>query len=153
MKRKPATKTEASAPAQLRYAMLLPRALLAAHFDRKLNRGLDLFQQWPGFLQTFSIGLWAFGAVLQQLAGLGIDTDFVCHATILDYSHPKCKPLAKRLGEMRRPANQSPQFMRFAPGSPGCARRVARSKLEPFKLALVKTELEGRVDRRLLSRV
>ena len=35
-------------------------------------------------LQTFSIGLWAFGAVLQQLAGLGVDTDFVCHATILD---------------------------------------------------------------------
>ena len=28
----------------------------------------------------------------------------------------KCKRLAKRLGEMRRPANQSPQFMRFAPG-------------------------------------
>jgi hypothetical protein len=35
-------------------------------------------------LQTFSIGLWAFGTVLQQLAGLGVDTDFVCHATILD---------------------------------------------------------------------
>jgi hypothetical protein len=64
--------------------MLLPRALLAAHFDRKLNRVLDLFQQWPGFLQTFSIGLWAFGAVLHQLASLGIDTDSVCHATILD---------------------------------------------------------------------
>jgi hypothetical protein len=28
-----------------------------------------------------------------------------------------------------------------------------RSNLDPFKLALVKTELEGRVDRRLLSRV
>ena len=27
------------------------------------------------------------------------------------------------------------------------------SNLDPFKLALVKTELEGRVDRRLLSRV
>jgi hypothetical protein len=26
-------------------------------------------------LQTFSIGLWAFGAVLQQLAGLGVETD------------------------------------------------------------------------------
>jgi hypothetical protein len=32
----------------------------------------------------FLIGLWALGAVLQQLAGLGIDTDFVYHATILD---------------------------------------------------------------------
>jgi hypothetical protein len=29
----------------------------------------------------------------------------------------------------------------------------ARSNLDSFKLALVKTELEGRVDRRLLSRV
>jgi hypothetical protein len=28
--------------------------------------------------------VWAFDAVLQQLAGLGIDTDFVCHAAILD---------------------------------------------------------------------
>jgi hypothetical protein len=36
--------------------------------------------------------------------------------SLFSYSHPKCKPLAKRLGEMRRPANQSPQFMRFAPG-------------------------------------
>ena len=68
----------------MNYDMLLPPALLAAHFDRNLNRGLDLFQQWSGFLKTFSIGLWAFGAVLQQLAGLGVDTDFVCHATILD---------------------------------------------------------------------
>ena len=71
-------------------ALLLSRvsiticSLLAAHFDRKLDRGLDLFQQWPGFLQTFSIGMWAFGAVLQQLAGFGVDTDFVCHAAILD---------------------------------------------------------------------
>jgi hypothetical protein len=31
-----------------------------------------------------SIGVSAFDAVLQQLAGLGVDTDFVCHATILD---------------------------------------------------------------------
>jgi hypothetical protein len=30
------------------------------------------------------IGVWALGAVLQQPAGLGVDTDFVCHATILD---------------------------------------------------------------------
>ena len=29
----------------------------------------------------------------------------------------------------------------------------ARSNLDPFKLALVKTELEGRIDRWLLSRV
>jgi hypothetical protein len=29
----------------------------------------------------------------------------------------------------------------------------AGSNLEPFKLALVKTELKGRVDRRLFSRV
>jgi hypothetical protein len=36
------------------------------------------------FLQTFSIGMWAFGALLQQLAGFGIDTDFMCHAAILD---------------------------------------------------------------------
>ena len=35
-------------------------------------------------LLTLLIGLWAFGAVLQQLAGLGIDTDFVYHAIILD---------------------------------------------------------------------
>lgn len=31
-----------------------------------------------------SIGVWTFDAILQQLAGLGVDTDFVCHATILD---------------------------------------------------------------------
>jgi hypothetical protein len=31
-----------------------------------------------------SIGVSAFDSVLQQLAGLGVDTDFVCHATILD---------------------------------------------------------------------
>jgi hypothetical protein len=40
----------------------------------------------------------------------------------------------------------------------GSARRgwinnVDQTYLEPFKLALMKTELEGRVDRRLLSRV
>jgi hypothetical protein len=40
----------------------------------------------------------------------------------------------------------------------GSARRVGsitriKPTLEPFKLALMKTELEGRVDRRLLSRV
>ena len=70
----------------------------------------------------------------------------------------KCKPLAKRLGEMRRPANKSPQFMRFAPGgkhrlrSPGWINN-ARSNQDPLKLALVKTELEGRVGRWLLSGV
>jgi hypothetical protein len=46
---------------------------------------------------------------------------------------------------------------KFSDLEAGCARRGwinnARSNLEPFKLALVKTELEGRVDRRLLSRV
>jgi hypothetical protein len=68
----------------MNYDRLLPPALLAAHFDRNLNRALNLFQQWPAFLQTFSIGLWAFNAVLQQLAGLGVDTDFACHAVILD---------------------------------------------------------------------
>ena len=31
-----------------------------------------------------SIGAWTFDAVLQQLACLGVDTDFVCHAIILD---------------------------------------------------------------------
>jgi hypothetical protein len=31
-----------------------------------------------------SIGVSAFDAVLKQLAGLGVDTDFVRHATILD---------------------------------------------------------------------
>ena len=31
-----------------------------------------------------SIGVSAFDAVLKQLAGLGVDTDFVCHYTILD---------------------------------------------------------------------
>lgn len=67
---------------ELRYAP--SSRLVGGSFDRNLNRGLDFFQQWSGFLQTFSIGLWAFGAVLQQLAGLGVDTDFVCHATILD---------------------------------------------------------------------
>jgi hypothetical protein len=36
--------------------------------------------------------------------------------------------------------------------SPGLINN-ARSNLEPFKFALVKTELEGRVNRRLLSRV
>jgi hypothetical protein len=65
-------------------ALSVSRNTPAAHFDRKLDRGLDLFQQWPGFLQTFSIGIWAFAAVLQQLAGFGVDTDFVCHAAILD---------------------------------------------------------------------
>jgi hypothetical protein len=35
--------------------------------------------------------------------------------------------------------------------SPGWIKRP--SNLDPFKLALVKAELEGRVDRRLLSRV
>ena len=47
----------------------------------------DLFQQWPNFLQTFSIGLWAFGIVLEQLACFGVDTEFVCHATILDIEY------------------------------------------------------------------
>ena len=28
--------------------------------------------------------VWALVVILQQLAGLGVDTDFVCHATILD---------------------------------------------------------------------
>ena len=37
----------------------------------------------PRFAAT-SIGVWTFDAVLQQLAGLGVDTDFVCHAAILD---------------------------------------------------------------------
>jgi hypothetical protein len=36
-----------------------------------------------GFGPT-SIGVSAFDCILQQLAGLGVDTDFVCHATILD---------------------------------------------------------------------
>ncbi len=31
-----------------------------------------------------SIGVRAFGAVLQELTGLGVDTDFVGHASILD---------------------------------------------------------------------
>ena len=31
-----------------------------------------------------SVRVWAFRAVLQHLTGLGIDTDFVGHATILD---------------------------------------------------------------------
>jgi hypothetical protein len=60
---------------------------------------------------------------------------------------------------MLRPgAYQCASIKRFARGvrptfrSPGCLNN-ARSNLEPFKLALVKTELEGRVDRRLLSRV
>ena len=37
--------------------------------------------------------------------------------------------------------------------SPGWINNVDQTYLEPFKLALMKTELEGRVDRRLLSRV
>jgi hypothetical protein len=48
------------------------------------SRGFDLFMQRRGFSQTFSIGVWTFDAVLKQLAGPGVDTDFVCHATILD---------------------------------------------------------------------
>jgi hypothetical protein len=60
---------------------------------------------------------------------------------------------------MLRPgAYQCASIKRFAwgegPGSALLAVSInARSNLEPFKLALVKTELEGRVDRRLLSRV
>jgi hypothetical protein len=44
---------------------------------------------------------------INELIRLEVPSPFAGH---------KCKPLAKRLGEMRRPANQSPQFMRFAPG-------------------------------------
>jgi hypothetical protein len=65
--------------------------------------------------------------LLRQLTGLRYEDSFRgCPVNLLhsqneifsrgpnhffSYSHPECKPLAKRLGEMRRPANQSPQFM------------------------------------------
>src|SRR6266403_3278142 len=70
----------------------------------------------------------------------------------------KCKPLAKRLGEMRRSATKALNLCASLPeGGPGWRSpgwiNNARSNLDPFKLALMKTELKGRVDRRLLSRV
>jgi len=59
---------------------------------------------------------------------------------------------------LRLPGRGTP-IKRFARGvrptfrSPGCLNKWIKPTLEPFKLALMKTELEGRVDRRLLSRV
>ena len=45
--------------------------------------------------------------------------------SLFSYSHPKCKPLAKRLGEMRRPANQALNLCAsLREGSPGYARRA-----------------------------
>ena len=64
----------------------------------------------------------------------------------------------KTVGRNAQTGKPKPQFMRFAPGEaqaalgPGWINN-ARSNLDPFKLALVKTELEGRIDRWLLSRV
>jgi hypothetical protein len=64
---------------QLRYA---PSSRLAG--GPFLIAALICSSNGQAFCRRFSLGLWAFGAVLQQLAALGVDTDFVCHATILD---------------------------------------------------------------------
>ena len=74
--------------------------------------------------------------------------------SLFSYSHPKCKPLAKRL-QTGKPKPSIYALRSRGEGQVALAGLInnARSNLDPFKLALVKTELEGRVDGWLLSRV